>query len=395
MAGITQKLERMDSFRISEEKRAIAEWLSSQDPTAVHADIASKRQYDTGAWFLDATKQWRQGAQRRMWCLGMPGAGKTVLASQLIDRIGYRHTINGGRVAYIYCNYKEQLQQTAEKIYAGLLKQLIIQSDKISPHVQFLRSHARDGGRFPNRKQLRDVLHQELALAGDVWLVVDALDECREDDGTRDHLIETLRDAPPTVRWLITSRDVLSIRLAIEAGDQDERDPLTISAKDDDVVRYVEARIDEIGNLKRIVKKHKLIRDEVVRKVSGSASGMFLLAKLHMDSLMSETSGRGVLEALKTLPSGLDEAYDKALARIESQGPKSQSKARLALMWTVYAMRPLHLEELNHALTIRANQAIIEDLDVEDGELFVSQCAGLVLIDHESQLVRLVRKSKC
>lgn len=116
------------------------------------------------------------------------------------------------------------------------------------------------------------------------------------------------------------------------------------------------------------------------------------MAVLHMDSLVTKSNPTAILEAIKTLPQGIDAAYDQAIERMKSQSDEQWERAQLALVWTVHAQRPLHLEEFNHALTIRNGKPSISEFDVEDGEMFVSACAGLVIVEKGSQLVRLVRK---
>ena len=116
------------------------------------------------------------------------------------------------------------------------------------------------------------------------------------------------------------------------------------------------------------------------------------MAVLHMDSLVYETNAQAVLDALETLPEGIDEAYDSALNRMGSQGKKAFEQAKRTIMWVVSTQRPLHLDEFNHALTIKAGKTSISKLEVEKGERFVSKCAGLVVVEKGSKLVRLVRK---
>lgn len=115
------------------------------------------------------------------------------------------------------------------------------------------------------------------------------------------------------------------------------------------------------------------------------------MAVLHMESLAKKTNVAAVRRALDSLPAGLEGAYDDALKRI--QDGRQWDLARLAIIWTVQAQRPLHLAELNQALTIKSGSRFIDEDEVEDGVMFVSECEGLVIIEQGSKLVRLVRKS--
>lgn len=57
-------------------------------------------------------------------------------------------------------------------------------------------------------------------------------------------------------------------------------------------------------------------------------------------------------EALKTMPSTPNEAFDKILKRIEAQGLSSAKMALRTLTWCYYARRPLNMEELRGAIVV-------------------------------------------
>ncbi|KAK6515161.1 hypothetical protein TWF506_007506 [Arthrobotrys conoides] len=92
-----------------DEDRKILEWMTSIDDGSQHNDNISRRQAGNGEWLLNSTeyRHWINTAKETLFCPGMPGAGKTILASvvvdHLIDRYFYNPTIG---VAYIYFNFK-------------------------------------------------------------------------------------------------------------------------------------------------------------------------------------------------------------------------------------------------------------------------------------------------
>ena len=70
----------------------------------------------------------------------------------------------------------------------------------------------------------------------------------------------------------------------------------------------------------------------------------FLLAQLHMDSLMSKPTPGDIKVALKNLPrgeQGLDATYEQAMERIEGQEADFRKLARQVLSWVIHAKRPL------------------------------------------------------
>jgi hypothetical protein len=114
------------------------------------------------------------------------------------------------------------------------------------------------------------------------------------------------------------------------------------------------------------------------------------LARLHMDSLTKESSSRKVRSALGKLPKGLDDTYDEALRRIWSQGEADANLAKQVLSWIVFAVKPLTIKEIQHALAVEPEDTDIEETALPDEDLLVSVCAGMVSIDRESAVVRLV-----
>jgi ankyrin repeat protein len=119
----------------------------------------------------------------------------------------------------------------------------------------------------------------------------------------------------------------------------------------------------------------------------------FLLARLHVDSLTDKFSTKQVKSALAKLPQGsnkIDIAYEQVLERIDSQRPGHVELAKKVLSWVVYAKRPLTTRELCCALTVEPGDSKLDISNEPDIDDMVSVCAGLVVVDEESSIVRLV-----
>jgi ankyrin repeat protein len=86
----------------------------------------------------------------------------------------------------------------------------------------------------------------------------------------------------------------------------------------------------------------------------------------------------------------LDEAYGEAIKRIDGQLAEDRSLARRALSWISYAQRLLTTKELCHALAIEPGDRALNNDNIYDVEDVISVCAGLVTVDEESSIIRLV-----
>jgi ankyrin repeat protein len=119
----------------------------------------------------------------------------------------------------------------------------------------------------------------------------------------------------------------------------------------------------------------------------------FLLSQLHLDSLKGKKSPKAIRIALKRLPTGseaYDNAYKAAMERIESQLSDEEELAKQVLSWITCAKRPLTTSELEHALAVEIGQSQLDEQNLCQVEDMVSVCAGLVTIDDESGIIRLV-----
>ncbi len=118
----------------------------------------------------------------------------------------------------------------------------------------------------------------------------------------------------------------------------------------------------------------------------------FLAANLHLQSLAKKKNVTAVRKALAELPEKLDGICHKTMERIQT----TEEDARLAhrlLSWIVYAVRPLEVLEVQHALAL--NELVPKDRIVSKDSLiprdfFVNACAGLIGVDERSNIVRLI-----
>ena len=110
-----------------------------------------------------------------------------------------------------------------------------------------------------------------------------------------------------------------------------------------------------------------------------------------MDAILGEitlTRRRRKLDEM-TKGEGLGDAYTATLSRMNAQ-PRSRSKLGMqVLMWVSHAERPLHVDELRHALGVEGSI----DLDIRNSpaiETLLASSLGLVTVEKSSSTLRLV-----
>lgn len=119
------------------------------------------------------------------------------------------------------------------------------------------------------------------------------------------------------------------------------------------------------------------------------------MAVLQLERIWRERTATKILRALDSLPSDLTQTYNDTILRIQSQGEPDGPLAMRILQWLSYAKRPLLVDELCHALALEwgDDEELPRDPDrdnVLDPESLIEVCAGLVIIEEESRVIRLV-----
>ena len=93
--------------RDEQARRELCQWLSPLDFPAQQREVYSRRQEGSGKWLLESERfqSWLKTEGGVLLCPGNPGAGKTVLASVVIDHLWNKVRTEDIGVAYIYCDY--------------------------------------------------------------------------------------------------------------------------------------------------------------------------------------------------------------------------------------------------------------------------------------------------
>ncbi|THV89698.1 hypothetical protein D6D27_06299 [Aureobasidium pullulans] len=106
------------------------------------------------------------------------------------------------------------------------------------------------------------------------------------------------------------------------------------------------------------------------------ADGSFRWAYLSLDNLARKNTPRQVRAALQGLPASLGDIYADILGRIPEE---TRELAQKALLWLIFARRPLTLAELNEAIIIEDGQTDIDEDDRICRETAVLEtCHGLL-----------------
>lgn len=168
--------------------------------------------------------------------------------------------------ALVYLKYNDP-EQSLNNILGSLLKQLVQDQVFLCTAMSKLYESYGDLGISPSSKDISEALLHSLSLYFEVFLIVDALDECSND--TRWGMIEALQSLTPNVCILILSRP---------RGDigEDLKDFKRLEAKANkaDIELFIDAQIQKYSNLRRIVERSPSLRGDIEEGVVRTAREM-------------------------------------------------------------------------------------------------------------------------
>ncbi|RAR00183.1 C2H2 domain-containing protein [Stemphylium lycopersici] len=226
IADMKQKLDETLANEHEKKLRAVKEWLAvGSQPQIEHDRYRQIRKHhaSTAQWILQngVIKHWRESDVPKspiLWMHGIPGAGKTVLASAIIDDCARRADFF---TCYFYCHYDDPSTSSAVGILRGLIDQLLDHHpDMLAPC--YTRRSTSGEPSLRSLSQARRLLEDFCSVIPKLFIVIDGLDECEKAE--RSQAIDVLMgligkcDAtePGKLRVLVVSQNYGDIRKRLQ-----------------------------------------------------------------------------------------------------------------------------------------------------------------------------------
>jgi hypothetical protein len=119
-----------------------------------------------------------------------------------------RYPDTGTGIAYFYFNFQKEAAQTIKNFFAVLVKQLSGQKTRLPPSLLSLYTRCSRKDQIPRLEELQAEFHNIIQTFNNVFIVVDALDECKKD--TLEHLlpyiVNFMQRSLGRAKLLVTSR---------------------------------------------------------------------------------------------------------------------------------------------------------------------------------------------
>ncbi|OSS51913.1 hypothetical protein B5807_03446 [Epicoccum nigrum] len=363
-------------------RKDVLKWLSAPDPSTNYHKAQKMRQADTGLWLLQHARYlaWKTRAASRLWLYGIPGSGKTILSSTVVENLLQHCNDNAGMaIVYFYFDFNDARKQDPELMLRSLLSQLLQASSKLPKNINTLYSACEDGQQQPALHSLLQATPQVIQHFTHVYVVLDALDECTKRQELMDLLEMVAEWQHKNVHLLMTSRKERDIETSLE-NYVEERDSICLQSHivDDDIKRYVRQRLFQDKALAKW-NKDAAVREEIEDTLMRGARGMFRWIVCQLDALTRCRNRAMLRKSLVTLPQTLDQTYERILAAICEE---DRDYAIRILQWLTFSERPLTVEEIAEvvAIDVTRDPAFDSDEILEDPLEALNICSSLVTI---------------
>ncbi|KAL4886207.1 hypothetical protein BJY04DRAFT_213739 [Aspergillus karnatakaensis] len=354
-----ERYRRRQEDEKNNHRRVVRAWLGAADAASDHETyIKYHRSHpESGNWLLNdrLIRTWCDSTLTStpfLWMTGIPGAGKTFLASLLVEKIT-KAIPAPGCIVFFYCKHDDAGRNSFISIARSLIGQLSRCNKSLLPHLYQCATES-EVGTLTSIGAAEDLLGLALRSIQRVYIVLDGIDECPPNQSRKiitwfQQQVESINNDSGDARCIFVSQDDQVCNKLLK-----NTPTLRISQDNnvDDIRAYCSLLSQAWIHDFRISDQH---RKDVVDFIVANASGMFLFAKLVMRNLKRQVSREGFLKesGLKLLPKGLKEAYGRIISGIlETENDIHASYARKLLGWIVCAKRSLSWYEIQGAVSI-------------------------------------------
>ncbi|KAL8365148.1 hypothetical protein RB595_004117 [Gaeumannomyces hyphopodioides] len=293
-------------------------------------------------------RSWAACDRSLLWIKGKPGSGKSTLLKHVLDK-GAVSSIGESTLvlSFFFHDRSHELERTPLGLYKSLLHQLLSQMpdalpDLIDTFEKNRKKFGQPGEKWQwHQQQLQRFF--ELSLPNvlktrSVWLFVDALDECGE------------QNAIDLVKWFESLlRGLPSLGLQFRVCFTCRHYPILAPDGAFGICLEDENRNDISAYVKDQLSAPHVRLSSIPALITARAEGIFMWARLVVKQVLDlDRKGKGleaIEAAIQSTPPALDELYSKL---IKGMGPDSLN----LIQWICFSMRPLTTDELQWAMAV-------------------------------------------
>ncbi|KAL1637760.1 hypothetical protein SLS56_000315 [Neofusicoccum ribis] len=358
-----------------ESESAVLAWLRCPDVQSNLIAAVEKRQAGTGEWLLcsERFKEWLRDPQF-LWLTGLPGSGKTIISSTIVATLLSASKDTDDAVVYFYFDFHVDVKREVMALLHVVLSQLALQSTSAFEELRKLYQECKDGQRQPTTEELLLTIARAASHFPRIYVVVDALDECRESHKAVEQL-RRLSEAA-NIHVLAVSRKDADLERPMHGIPEIKLEGPEVAV---DIASYVRQRVLTSEYMADWpLEEQQKVEDQL----SSKADGMFRWVQCQLDAIEKCSDSDQIDEALASLPPDLPATYERILANIRRQ---QNQNVRKTLTCLAFGLRPFTLEEVKNVLQIDPNAEVkLSNKRVFTNQL-LSGCSSLVTSGQISQ----------
>ncbi|OAL54609.1 hypothetical protein IQ07DRAFT_501239 [Pyrenochaeta sp. DS3sAY3a] len=225
----------------------LRQWLQAPNPSIEPQRALEKRLPETCIWILESDKyaRWKTRPASILWLHGIPGSGKTVISTAILqDLLESCNSRSNGVSAHFYFSINSVHMQCPETLLRSLVCQLSQNCVQMPASLDTLFALRDNNQELPSLQALLGVLRQMIMEFPQVFILVEALDECKELPKLVDVLATVAEWQLQNLHILMISRKEREIASSLEnyAG---EKDTITLQGDlvDEDIQLYIQQRL--------------------------------------------------------------------------------------------------------------------------------------------------------
>ncbi|TDZ24444.1 Vegetative incompatibility protein HET-E-1 [Colletotrichum orbiculare MAFF 240422] len=387
-----QILDNQAQVFADKQKKAVFDFFSKIDHRAEFEKNKRLRHSQTSLWLTQGQDfdEWYSTPGGRMWCSGIPGAGKSVIAVSVIEEcLRRREVYKDTAVAYVFCTYRDASTYELSAILSSLCAQLALHNEQALEVLSNYHEELKKGScsaSQPSTDGLVRVVHEMSSFFSSVYLVIDGLDECGDHLATNVRSLTgiSLSQREKLINLAILSRDELIIRQSLEPMFHH----IEIAAQPEDIQLYVASQLEERIKTMNLKFRNLELKDQIMTELVDGAQGMFRWVACQLDHICNLPSDRARRYALGKLPPTLPATYERILTELDKLNDEAkQLVQRTLLLISLPPLRQLTFDELCEAISVDLDSDTLVDDDLVEKEEVLRWCGSLVRQSVESRTV--------
>lgn len=332
------------------------------------------------SWIITKSyfNRWRDdlASAQILWLRARPAFGKSVLASYVVDHLNSQ----GYDCSYFFFLHRHPAKSKIQGFLRSIafqmasapanqaIREYLISLQQEGPHID-----SDDDEQAIWRKVFVTGIFRTVFQRPQYW-ILDGLDECHQPTAIFSLLSKI--EEMPMLRVLITSRDTNELlKSSMQLKSRITYQEISVQDTTQDIQAYTEEKVSQLNIDDSLACRY--VHERILEK----SQGCFLWVRLVLKELEDVHTRSGIEQILEEVPEGMDSLYARTLDLMSQQIHGNRDLVQAILTWTMCAIRPLTVTELQEALKLDIGESVYRLRQAITG-----MCSQLLCVDAKDRL---------